>query len=175
MERREFLQYSGLVAGALALPVRGRHADLPAALTPIPDADKKDLADAALNAARAAGATYADVRIGRSLTQFVSAREHKIQGVGGGESYGAGVRVIAAGTWGFAATSVVTPDGIVGKVISAYPTASEVLLVTDPEFAAGVISSKSMSRGTLKGQGTPMCKVDYVPFEDKLEAGEKEM
>jgi rod shape-determining protein MreC len=68
--------------------------------------------------------------------------------------------------------AVVTPDGIVGKVISAYPTASEVLLITDPEFAAGVISQKSMSRGTLKGQGTPMCKVDYVPLEDKLEAGE---
>jgi rod shape-determining protein MreC len=68
--------------------------------------------------------------------------------------------------------AVVTPDGIVGKVISAYPTASEVLLITDPEFAAGVISLNSNSRGTLKGQGTPMCKVDYVPFEDKVEAGE---
>ncbi len=68
--------------------------------------------------------------------------------------------------------AVVNPDGIVGKVIAAYPTASEVLLITDPEFAAGVVSQKSMSRGTLKGQGTPMCKVDYVPFEDKIEGGE---
>jgi rod shape-determining protein MreC len=68
--------------------------------------------------------------------------------------------------------AVVTPDGIVGKVIAAYPTASEVMLVTDPEFAAGVISQKTQARGTLKGQGTPMCKVDYVPFEEKVEAGE---
>ncbi len=30
--------------------------------------------------------------------------------------------------------AVVTPDGIVGKVLAAYPTASQVLLVTDPEF-----------------------------------------
>jgi rod shape-determining protein MreC len=68
--------------------------------------------------------------------------------------------------------AVVTPDGIVGKVIAAYPTASEVLLVTDPDFAAGVVSQKSGARGILKGQGTPLCKVDYVPFEDKIEEGE---
>ena len=68
--------------------------------------------------------------------------------------------------------AVVTPDGIVGKVIAAYPTASEVLLVTDPDFAAGVISQKNGVRGTLKGQGTPSCKLDYVPVEEKIEVGE---
>jgi rod shape-determining protein MreC len=68
--------------------------------------------------------------------------------------------------------AVVTPDGIVGKVIAAYPTASEVLLITDPDFAAGVLSQKTLVRGTLKGQGTPMCKVDYVAPEEKLEVGD---
>ncbi|HEY1337542.1 MAG TPA: rod shape-determining protein MreC [Bryobacteraceae bacterium] len=68
--------------------------------------------------------------------------------------------------------AVVTPDGIVGKVIAAYPTASEVALITDADFAAGVISQKNGVRGTLKGQGTPICKVDYVPFEDKVEVGD---
>lgn len=68
--------------------------------------------------------------------------------------------------------AVVTPDGIVGKVIAAYPTASEVLLITDPDFAAGVLSQKTLVHGTLKGQGTPMCKVDYVPPEEKLEPGD---
>jgi len=68
--------------------------------------------------------------------------------------------------------AVVTPDGIVGKVIAAYPTASEVLLITDPDFAAGVVSQKTLVHGTLKGQGTPMCKVDYVPPEEKLAPGD---
>jgi rod shape-determining protein MreC len=68
--------------------------------------------------------------------------------------------------------AVVTPDGIVGKVIAAYPVSSEVLLVTDPEFAAGVMSQNAKARGTLKGQGSPICKVDYVAFEDKVETGE---
>ena len=67
---------------------------------------------------------------------------------------------------------VVTPDGIVGKVIAAYPTASEVMLITDPDFAAGVVSQKNGVVGTLKGQGYATCKVDYVPNEEKVEPGE---
>lgn len=66
---------------------------------------------------------------------------------------------------------VVTPDGIVGKIIAAYPSASEAQLLTDSEFAAGVITQNGV-RGTLKGQGTPTCKVDYVPAEEKVEVGE---
>ncbi len=68
--------------------------------------------------------------------------------------------------------AVVTPDGIVGKVIAAYPTASQVLLITDADFAAGVVTAKNQVHGTLKGQGTPQCKVDYVAFEEKVEPGE---
>jgi len=68
--------------------------------------------------------------------------------------------------------AVVTPDGIVGTVIAAYPTASEVLKVTDPDFAAGIISQRNQVRGTLKGLGKPLCKVDYVPFEEKVEVGD---
>jgi rod shape-determining protein MreC len=68
--------------------------------------------------------------------------------------------------------AVVTPDGIVGKVLASYPTASQVLLVTDPIFAAGVISQKHHARGTLKGQGYADCKVEYVQNEEKVEPGE---
>jgi rod shape-determining protein MreC len=35
-----------------------------------------------------------------------------------------------------------------------------------------VISQKTQLRGVLKGQGTPTCKVDYVPSEEKIEPGE---
>ncbi|GAB3959362.1 TldD/PmbA family protein [Spirosoma harenae] len=64
---------------------------------------KKRLADAALNAAKSNGATYADVRIGRYLRQYVITREDKVQNIINTESYGVGVRVIADGCWGFAA------------------------------------------------------------------------
>jgi rod shape-determining protein MreC len=69
--------------------------------------------------------------------------------------------------------AVITPDGIVGKVTSAYPTASFVLLITDPSFAAGVISQKNHVHGTLKGQGYSTVIVDYVQNEQKVEPGEQ--
>jgi rod shape-determining protein MreC len=68
--------------------------------------------------------------------------------------------------------AVVTPEGIVGKVVDAYPTASLVMLITDPTFAAGVVSQKNHVRGTLKGQGHSECLVDYVQNEERVEPGE---
>lgn len=68
--------------------------------------------------------------------------------------------------------AVVTPDGIVGKVLAAYPYASQVLLATDPSFAAGVVSQKNHVSGILKGLGHGSCRVDYVQNEEKVETGE---
>lgn len=68
--------------------------------------------------------------------------------------------------------AVITPDGIVGKVVAVYPAAAQVQLVTDPTFAAGVISEKHRVRGALKGQGHGACRVDYIQAEEKVEVGE---
>jgi rod shape-determining protein MreC len=68
--------------------------------------------------------------------------------------------------------AVVTPDGIVGKVIASFFNASEVLLITDSTFAAGVISQKNRVHGILKGQGYGNCRVEGVQDEEKLEVGE---
>ena len=104
---------TGLAAGALFLPsfpsLGGTPVDPARLLEPgLDPAIKKRLADAALNAAKAAGATYADVRIGRYLNQSIFTREKQVQNIASGESFGAGVRVLAGGTWGFAATNTVT-------------------------------------------------------------------
>jgi len=115
MKRRDFIQKAGLSAGAMMLPFTGfgREVDIAELLTPIFDVQqKKQLADVALNTAKSLGASYADVRIGRSLHQFVTTRERRVQGVANTESFGVGVRVIANGTWGFGATNVVTTEGI---------------------------------------------------------------
>lgn len=68
--------------------------------------------------------------------------------------------------------AVITPDGIVGKIVSAYPTASNLLLITDPTFAAGVLSQKNRVHGTLKGTGNSSVLVDYVQNEQNVEVGE---
>jgi len=73
----------------------------------------KELADVALNAARSGGASYADIRISRTLNQFVNTREKIVNGVTDTETFGFGVRVLVDGTWGFAASSVVAKDEIV--------------------------------------------------------------
>lgn len=69
--------------------------------------------------------------------------------------------------------AVITPDGIVGKVIAAYPTASQVLLITDPTFAAGVISQKHRVHGTVRGLGYSSCQVDYIQNEERVDVGEQ--
>jgi rod shape-determining protein MreC len=68
--------------------------------------------------------------------------------------------------------AVVTPDGIVGKVLAVYLTASQVLAVTDPAFAAGVESQKTHVRGVMKGVGSSGAKVDYIGSGQKVEVGE---
>lgn len=68
--------------------------------------------------------------------------------------------------------AVVTPDGIVGKVVAVFPFASQVLSVTDPGFGAGVESQKNHVHGVLKGLGNGAARVDYVPAGQKVEIGE---
>lgn len=73
---------------------------------------KKRLADAAMNAAKSAGATYCDVRVGRYMRQFVITREANVQNIVNTESLGTGIRVIADGAWGFAATNEMTAEAV---------------------------------------------------------------
>lgn len=65
----------------------------------------KELANVALNVARERGAQYADIRISRTLNQFVNTRENRVENVTDTETYGFGVRVLVDGAWGFAASS----------------------------------------------------------------------
>lgn len=67
--------------------------------------------------------------------------------------------------------AVVTPDGVVGKVIAVYPLAAQVLLVTDPTFAVGVESQKDHVHGTLHCNGAS-CTVEFVQNEESVQKGE---
>ncbi len=116
MKRKDFLQLSAMTVGATLIPkafLFGRSIDPLQAVHEAMDTSlKKELADVALNAAKAKGATYTDVRIGRYLNQFVATQENKVQNVANTESFGAGVRVLANGCWGFAASDNVTKENI---------------------------------------------------------------
>jgi TldD protein len=109
--RRDFVKTSA--AAAALLGTRGALAQ-PPTFTAAPGTDPyvEDLAMEALNAAKAAGASYADVRIGRYRRQSINTRERQVTGVSDGESYGIGIRTLVGGAWGFAATATMTPAGV---------------------------------------------------------------
>jgi TldD protein len=124
LDRREFLK-SGAAAALAAAGTRAALGGLvvrpgsPIRQTSGTDAFVEDLAMEALNAARDAGASYADVRIGRYRRQFVATRERQVTGVNDSESYGIGVRTLVNGSWGFAATSALTKEGAQGAAREA--------------------------------------------------------
>ena len=66
----------------------------------------KALVELALDTAEVRGATYADVRIVQRRTQRVAVRNGTVNGLVEAETLGFGVRVIANGAWGFAASAV---------------------------------------------------------------------
>ncbi|ATQ68287.1 MULTISPECIES: TldD/PmbA family protein [Methylosinus] len=60
-----------------------------------------DLAETALAAARAAGANYADIRLGATRRQSISAREARLDDFSESVAPGFGLRVLVDGCWGF--------------------------------------------------------------------------
>jgi TldD protein len=83
------------------------------------DAATRDLLMVALNAAKMAGASFADARIARQRQNFVFTREQQIQNVVDTDSLGCGVRVLVDGTWGFGATRNMTRDAVAGAARQA--------------------------------------------------------
>ena len=91
------------------------------------------LADAALSAATAAGAEFADFRMERLLTASLSIRDTAVQSAADGSTVGYAVRVIVDGSWGFAAAVESTPD-------AAAATARQAVAVA--RALAGVVSER---------------------------------
>ncbi|HKE29107.1 MAG TPA: TldD/PmbA family protein [Bryobacteraceae bacterium] len=72
----------------------------------------KDLALRALDAVARRGVSYADVRAQEIREREITTKNGKTGHAGSSESVGLGIRVIAAGCWGFAATDDLTPAGL---------------------------------------------------------------
>src|SRR5687768_17589543 len=108
--RRDFIKTAGIALGAASLPSWVYHAE--AADAVYAEVNKDALADAALATAKRLGASYADIRINRYRLEAVNTRERQVLNVSSGQNFGFGVRVLVNGTWGFAASPLVTPDEI---------------------------------------------------------------
>jgi rod shape-determining protein MreC len=68
---------------------------------------------------------------------------------------------------------VITPDGVVGKVVESYAHASQVLLLTDKDSGVGAMLADSRIQSPVGGQGEPLLAMKYVPNDDTVNLGER--
>jgi TldD protein len=68
-----------------------------------------DVAKQAVEAARAAGADYADARIVTDESESITVRNQEMEGIDRSRSEGIGIRVLVNGYWGFGATARIEP------------------------------------------------------------------
>jgi TldD protein len=123
----------------------------------------RDLTDRALDAAVAAGASYADVRIERLERQVVSVKNGRPDGLLEDESQGFGVRVVVNGAWGFASSSRLEPREIERIARQAVQIAR----------ASALVLSESVNLGEpIRSVGSYATPVKIDPFsiavDDKL-------
>src|SRR5690606_33257418 len=166
-QRRGFLAPGGLAAGVALLPplAYGRAIAAERLLGRIAGALKRRLADAALQGATDAGARYCAIRIGRYLRQSLLTREARVENVASEESVGAGVRVVAGGAWGFAATNRLDVDAVARAARQAVAIARANARVQ----AEPVRLAPAPAHGEVSWR-TPIARNGMeVPIRDKLE------
>jgi len=167
LRRRDFIYLSGLGASTamIANSAFGKSIYQEQLLATIDIRAKKELADVALNTAKAKGASYADIRIGRYLNQAIVTRETRVLNVANSESFGVGIRVLADGCWGFAAGNTVTKEGVAKIAERAVAVAK----------ANAKLGSKPVQLAPQKGYGevswkTPIERNAFeVPIKEKID------
>ena len=109
----------------------------------------KQLALQALDSALAPGVTYADVRVIESRDRDLSTKNGKPGQVSSAESAGLGIRVLADGCWGFAATDDLGKAGVEATARLAVDIARSSALATSGSgrnFCARFHSSTACGR-----------------------------
>lgn len=123
----------------------------------------KELASRALDLARVLGASYADIRIIRQKTEVITVKNGTVEGVSKDEDEGFGVRALANGAWGFAASYRLEPGEIdrVTALAVQVARASSLAKRADVKLGPAVVSRGSYS--------TPV-RIDpfAVSMEDKI-------
>jgi len=68
--------------------------------------------------------------------------------------------------------AVITPRGIVGKIVKVFPGTSQVLEINDSTAGAGVMLERSRLRGVLRGTASGIPEIMHVMADEKIEPGE---
>jgi rod shape-determining protein MreC len=67
---------------------------------------------------------------------------------------------------------VITPDGVVGKVIESYRDTSQVLLLTDKDSGVGAMLAGPRIQSPVGGVGEPLLIMKYVANDDTVNIGD---
>jgi TldD protein len=116
-----------------------------------------------LDAAARAGASYADVRVTDTATQRISVRNGVVEGVESSASFGFGVRVVADGAWGFAASADLDGD-------AAERIARQAVAIARASATVGGHRVSLADVGAYDDTWSGRCETDpfTVSLEDKL-------
>ena len=68
---------------------------------------------------------------------------------------------------------VITPDGVVGKIVESYRTTAQVLLLTDKSSGVGAMLADSRIQSPVGGSGEPLLLMKYVPSDDTVNVGDQ--
>jgi rod shape-determining protein MreC len=68
---------------------------------------------------------------------------------------------------------VITPDGVVGKIIESYRDASQVLLLTDKDSGVGAMLAEPRIQSPVGGVGEPLLTMKYVANDDVVNIGDR--
>lgn len=69
--------------------------------------------------------------------------------------------------------AVITPEGVVGKVLRVFSNSSQVLVISDATSGAGAVLEKSRLQGVVKGTDAGELRLHYVMVDEKVEVGER--
>ena len=69
--------------------------------------------------------------------------------------------------------AVISPSGVVGRVIMPSPRASKVQLLIDRDAAAGALVERSRTQGIVVGTGGDRLRMDYVPSAADVKVGDR--
>jgi rod shape-determining protein MreC len=68
---------------------------------------------------------------------------------------------------------VMTPAGVVGKIIAVFPHSAQVLLITDPASGVGCMLERTHVQGVLKGGSGSLPQLEYILKDQPVSVGER--
>jgi rod shape-determining protein MreC len=68
--------------------------------------------------------------------------------------------------------AVITPDGVVGKIVEIFPSSAQVLLINDKESGVGALFAGTRTHGVVKGSADSNPHMEYVQNDEQVQPGQ---